>query len=71
MCEGRGPQDDSGKYRNHCDNCPGFGKCIGDYNEADGSYCDKHYFAGLSGFSCQCKENRGGFVGGDSFGENY
>ena len=28
MCEGRGPQDDSGKYRNHCDNCPGLASVL-------------------------------------------
>lgn len=30
LCEGR-PSLDSGKFHNHCDGCPGFGRCLGDY----------------------------------------
>ena len=50
---------DSGKFHNHCTECPGFGKCIGDYREAHCDKCGKHYFAGLSGFKCEnCKQQR-------------
>ena len=43
---------DSGKFHNHCGECPGFGMCIGDYREAHCSGCNKHFFLGLSGFGC-------------------
>lgn len=65
MCEGH-PQVDSGKFHNHCGECPGFGKCIGDYREAHCSNCGRHYFAGLSGFPCSCQANQmGGYDGFD------
>eukprot|EP01084_Bolivina_argentea_P177029 306220_1 len=55
ICDGR-PRFDSGKFHNHCTECPGFGKCIGDYREAHCDRCGKHYFPGLSGFACDyCK----------------
>lgn len=57
MCEGH-PQVDSGKFHNHCTECPGFGKCIGDYREAHCSNCGKHYFMGLSGFPCSCQGDK-------------
>eukprot|EP00484_Ammonia_sp_Unknown_P027375 CAMPEP_0197029236 /NCGR_PEP_ID=MMETSP1384-20130603/8739_1 /TAXON_ID=29189 /ORGANISM="Ammonia sp." /LENGTH=290 /DNA_ID=CAMNT_0042458367 /DNA_START=30 /DNA_END=899 /DNA_ORIENTATION=- len=64
LCEGR-PQFDSGKFHNHCTECPGFGQCIGDYREAHCGRCGKHYFQGLSGFDCQhCERRRGGGFGG-------
>ena len=37
MCEGE-PRFDSGKFHNHCVECPGFGMCIYDYREA---HCDR------------------------------
>ncbi|GFH61091.1 hypothetical protein CTEN210_17567 [Chaetoceros tenuissimus] len=43
---------DSGKFHNHCVECPDFGICIHDYREAHCSNCDSHYFAGNSGFPC-------------------
>lgn len=51
FCEGE-PKADSGKSHNHCTECPGFGKCLGDYREAHCSGCNKHYFAGCTGFGC-------------------
>ena len=30
MCTSR-PELSDGKFYNHCEECPGFGKCIGDY----------------------------------------
>jgi hypothetical protein len=56
MCNGRMEQD-SGKFHNHCRECPGFGQCIGDYREAHCSNCGKHYFQGLSGFACTCQHD--------------
>src|SRR5690606_23189294 len=61
ICAGRA-HFDSGKFHNHCTECPGFGQCIGDYREAHCSGCGKHYFQGLSGFSCP---NCGGSDEGD------
>jgi len=58
ICEGK-PSFDSGKFHNHCRQCPGFGQCIGDYREAHCSRCGKHYFRGLTGFSCDnCKKKK-------------
>jgi len=51
ICNGT-PEFDSGKYHNHCTQCKGFGKCIGDYREAHCPKCNKHWFSGLSGFAC-------------------
>jgi hypothetical protein len=56
MCEGK-LELDSGKFHNHCTQCKGFGKCIGDYREAHCQDCGKHYFTGLSGFACSCKQS--------------
>ena len=39
LCEGR-PRFDSGKFHNHCTECPGFGQCIHDYREA---HCDRYF----------------------------
>lgn len=66
ICSGN-PQFDSGKFHNHCTQCPGYGKCIGDYRESHCEKCGKHYFAGLSGFDCSCESRgRGGGYGSDS-----
>eukprot|EP01084_Bolivina_argentea_P001071 1962_1 len=51
LCEGS-PSLNSGKFHNHCTECPGFGKCIGDYRESHCSTCKKHWFEGNSGFPC-------------------
>ena len=32
---------DSGKFHNHCTECPDLGKCIGDYREAHCERCGK------------------------------
>lgn len=58
LCEGR-PSYDSGKFHNHCTECSGGGKCIGDYREAHCGKCGKHYFSGLSGLPCPCEEKGG------------
>jgi len=58
ICTGR-PSFDDGKYHNHCDACPGFGKCIGDYREAHCHHCGRHYWRGLMGGSCdRCPAGR-------------
>lgn len=65
ICYGK-PEFDSGKFHNHCTQCAGFGKCIGDYREQHCTKCGKHYFAGLSGFACDnCKRKRGGMMFGN------
>ena len=51
ICRGQ-PRFDSGKFHNHCTQCPGFGECLGDYREAHCSKCGGHWFAGNSGFPC-------------------
>jgi len=56
LCEGKF-KFDSGKFHNHCTECKGFGKCIGDYRNEHCDNCGKHYFAGLMGsFPCKCSE---------------
>lgn len=62
MCSGNAGFD-SGKFHNHCKECPQFGTCIGDYREAHCFDCGKHYFAGLMGgpcYNCERKKNGGG-----------
>lgn len=55
MCGGS-PEFDSGKFHNHCKECPLFGMCIGDYREVHCYNCGDHYFAGGMGGSCyNCK----------------
>ena len=59
ICEGN-PSFDSGKFHNHCNRCPGFGKCIHDYREAHCDRCGEHYFAGVvNSYSCSnCKRKK-------------
>ena len=53
---GGSPEYDSGKFHNHCKECPLFGVCIGDYREVHCYNCGDHYFAGGMGGSCyNCK----------------
>ena len=59
LCQGE-PQFDSGKFHNHCTECPGFGQCIGDYREAHCSGCGKHYWAGFGGYGSCSRCSRGG-----------
>ncbi|GAM22699.1 hypothetical protein SAMD00019534_058740 [Acytostelium subglobosum LB1] len=66
MCTGKF-QEDSGKFHNHCTQCKGLGKCIGDYRNSHCPNCNKHYFAGLSGFDCSCR-SKGRGRGGGFFG---
>lgn len=58
-------QFETGKFHNHCTDCPGFGECIGDIRNAHCDRCGDHYFMGRSGFPCGC---RGG--GQEPFGFN-
>ena len=51
LCTSR-PHFDSGKFHNHCTECPDFGECIYDYRNQHCDDCGAHYFAGLSGFAC-------------------
>ena len=54
MCEGN-MRFDSGKFHNHCSECPNHGKCTD---------CGSHYFSGLSGFPCDtCERRKEGFGG--------
>ena len=54
----------SGKVHYHCRQCPGFGQCNGDHRDAHcsscgGIGCGKHYFRGMTGFSCDnCNKSR-------------
>jgi len=59
VCEGN-PSFDSGKFHNHCGECPGFGQCIGDYREAHCNRCGKHYFQGMINvYKCDnCKRKK-------------
>jgi len=59
VCEGN-PSFDSGKFHNHCHECPGFGQCIGDYREAHCDRCGKHYFRGMINvYKCDnCKRKK-------------
>lgn len=45
---------ESGKFHNHCTECPDFGVCIGDFRNAHCDRCGEHYFTGRLGFRCQC-----------------
>ena len=51
ICYGK-PQAISGKFHNHCTQCPEFGECIGDYRTSHCSVCGEHWFQGNSGFPC-------------------
>eukprot|EP01084_Bolivina_argentea_P181024 312694_1 len=58
ICEGK-PNFDSGKFHNHCKQCPDMGKCIYDYRNTHCYGCGDHYFCGSSGrFGCHnCDKN--------------
>ena len=50
---------DTGKFHNHCAECPGLGTCVFDYRTRHFPVCSRHYFAGTMGvFDCACKEAR-------------
>lgn len=51
MCQGKARLE-SGKFHNHCTECPDFGVCIGDYRVCHCGICGHHYFTGGSGFPC-------------------
>ena len=52
LCYGE-PQFVSEKSHNHCNKCPAFGECIGDYRERHCNSCGKHYYGGAGGiFNC-------------------
>ncbi|XP_033101079.1 uncharacterized protein LOC117104117 [Anneissia japonica] len=46
---------DSGKFHNHCRDCPGFGKCTGDYRMQHCESCNRHFHSGIMGFPCPCQ----------------
>jgi len=46
------PTASSGKFHNHCTQCPVFGECIGDYRTSHCDVCGEHWFQGNSGFPC-------------------
>lgn len=55
MCSGS-PSFDCGKFHNHCQDCPVFGVCIGDYREVHCGGCGQHYHAvGMGGACYNCK----------------
>ena len=57
MCESSHLQQDSGKFHNHCTECKGLGKCIGDYREVHCHSCGKHYFGGfITSNACPCQD---------------
>eukprot|EP01084_Bolivina_argentea_P181025 312695_1 len=58
MCNGN-IKFDSGKFHNHCKQCPDMGKCIYDYRNTHCYGCGDHYFCGSSGrFGCHnCDKN--------------
>lgn len=51
LCSGR-RQGRSGKFFNHCTECPDFGTCMDDYRMGHCQNCGAHYFRGNSGFPC-------------------
>ena len=52
LCEGR-VDIDSGKFHNHCVDCPEFGVCCGDYRTRHCEVCGNHYYSGGGGgFPC-------------------
>jgi len=56
LCYGN-PNVTMGKYHNHCTECKGLGKCLGDYRESHCHKCNKHWFEGNCGSRCyNCKK---------------
>merc|ERR550519_186514 len=53
LCVGQGRLD-SGKFHNHCEKCPGFGICIGDYRNSHCPRCGDHPFVGSGGHMPRC-----------------
>jgi len=54
ICNGN-PSVTTGKFHNHCDECPNFGLCIGDYRESHCLSCHEHFFKdGLGGVCPNC-----------------
>jgi len=51
ICNGD-PAPNCGKFHNHCDECPGFGMCIGDYREQHCKKCQGHYHGTFGMFPC-------------------
>jgi len=51
ICKGR-PSITSGQFQNHCDECPNFGMCIGDYRDAHCLGCHEHFFKNRGECSC-------------------
>lgn len=60
ICTGN-PRLDSGKFHNHCNDCKGFGKCLGDYRDVHCEKCGRHYWAHIDDcFNCNKQAGRGG-----------
>lgn len=56
ICNGK-PSVTSGHYHNHCDECPNFGICIGDYRESHCLNCHEHFFKnGVEGMCPNCNK---------------
>ena len=53
----------SGQFHNHCSECSGFGKCLGDYREIHCCLCNGHYFTGLSSFPSPCTDREDEMAG--------
>jgi len=54
ICKGS-PTVTTGHYHNHCDECPNFGMCIGDYRESHCLSCHEHFFKnGIEGLCSNC-----------------
>jgi len=61
ICSGN-PSPDCGKSHNHCQKCPDFGVCIGDYRDMHCDKCKGHYFGGFhDSYRCHCQG--GGIMG--------
>jgi len=56
ICKGS-PTVTTGHYHNHCDECPNFGMCIGDYRESHCLSCHEHFFKnGIEGLCTNCNQ---------------
>jgi hypothetical protein len=52
MCTGT-PQFDTGKFHNHCKDCPDGGVCMSDYRIAHCVRCGHHTYMGQGGIPCE------------------
>jgi len=55
LCTGSPTSDNGhGKFHNHCNKCPGFGKCLRDHRMAHCDKCGSHYWCGRAGSNFPC-----------------